>query len=72
MDKLSFQSYRALRENAYAQAGIIGDTAEKYGHLSLHLADAYSHSCDSLDSIDQLGYELGYLNSDTNEYTEYD
>lgn len=70
MRTLNFQGFKALRENAYAQAGIIGDVAERFAGLSTQLARAYNSSCETLDAIDQLGFELGYLDGETNEYIE--
>lgn len=58
--------YVELRESAYKNAGLIGTAAERFERIELNAA--YDAVCNALDEIDALGYSLGYLDPETNEY----
>lgn len=68
MRKLNREGYRELREESYKSVGIVGNAAERFQDTQLEIA--YIRMSQGLDAIDQLGYDLGYLDSDTNEETE--
>lgn len=66
MRTLNRLGYIELRELAYKNAGILGDAAERFELVDLNTA--YDAACEGLDAIDTLGYSLGYLDAETNEY----
>lgn len=64
--------YKALREKFYKVSGEVGTMAEletsQYDHA--HLAEAYARSCEALDAIDALGVSLGFIDPETNDFTD--
>ena len=62
--------YKKLRDDTYKLVGVIGTHAELSSRKQQEtLYAAYRQGSEMLDFIDQLGYELGYLNPETNEET---
>lgn len=59
------KAFLALRSELYAAVGIVGSMAEDSDYGSLYIA--YNKMSEGLDAIDQLGYQLGFLNPETNE-----
>ena len=66
--KLNRKGYKELRDDAYKSMGIIANAATKFD--SQRLEAAYNQMCAGLDEIDGYGYDLGFLDPETNEYTE--
>lgn len=67
--------YIELRESANKNAGILGDAAERCENADLDATAeyrAYDTACTALDALDALGYKLGYLDAETNEYISRD
>lgn len=59
--------YKALRSKLYKAAGEVGTLAEKHGDKMPQLDATYHEMCRGLDSIDELGISLGYIDPETNE-----
>lgn len=64
--KLTKAKYKDLRESALKIAGELGTLAEI--NESTNEIRAYDKSCEMLDSIDEIGFKLGYLDIETCEY----
>lgn len=60
------KKYLALRNKAYKLAGEIGTLAELNGDKLPQLDSSYKEMCRSLDSIDELGVDLGFIDAETN------
>ncbi len=63
------KDYLKLREKLYKISGEIGTLAETQDQslrVNRLLTDAYRGSWNALDCIDNLGFELGYLDSENN------
>jgi hypothetical protein len=56
-----------LRNSLYAAICEIGSAAERTDYGALYIA--FNKMNDGLDAIDELGYQLGFLNPETNEVT---
>jgi hypothetical protein len=59
------QKYISLRTKAYKLAGEVGTLAE-LGNMP-QLDASYEEMCRALDSIDELGVSLGYIDPETND-----
>lgn len=67
------QEFKALRESLYAAIKSVDDSYRRPNtspKVSGYLNEAIERAYPMLDTIDQLGADLGYLNPETNEETE--
>jgi hypothetical protein len=63
------QKFKALRAKVYKFAGEVGTLAE--GKSERHmLAVAYRRASDACDAIDMLGEDLGFIDPETNDFTD--
>ena len=59
--RISFEQFQELRESMYSMVDAVPHGTKLYAALTV-----------ALDELDHVGYEMGYLDGETNEYIESD